>query len=177
MPNQKNQDLLTELKLKVSKAKSIVFADYKGLKSNQANELRKKLAESNAEVEVAKNTLMMLALKEAGHDVSAQQENFKGATAAIISYDDAVSPLKKLYEFIKTATVPVVKLGLLDGKFYSASEVETLSKLPSREQLLAQVLSGFNSPISGFVNVLSGTKRNFVYALNAVAEKKSSESK
>ncbi len=173
MPNKQNVQSVKDLTEKLKGASSIVFMDYKGMTSNQTNDLRKKLAETDAELEVARNTLLKISLKESGLDISQVEKSFEGATAAIISRADAISPIKKLFEFIKTATLPVVKLGFLDGRFYNSAEVETLSKLPSKQQLIAQILSGFNSPISGFVNVLSGTKRNFVYALGEISKKKS----
>lgn len=172
MPNTKNIQLVKSLTEKLSKAKSVVFTDYKGLTSNLSTELRKKLAEENSEIEIAKNTILKISMKEAGHEIKDYDKTFEGQTAAIISYTDAFAPLKKLYEFIKTATLPTVKLGLFDGKFYSSDEVAQLSKLPSKNELIAKVLAGFNSPISGFVNVLSGTKKNFVYVLSAVAKSK-----
>jgi large subunit ribosomal protein L10 len=174
MPNAKNKEQLKELKTKVAKAKSMVFTDYKGLTSNQANLLRRKLAESGADLEIAKNTLLKISLKEAGLDLKDVEKTFEQETAVIFGYEDALSPIKKLYEFLKTSPLPKVKLGFVEGMFQSAENVEMLSKLPSREELIAKVLAGFNSPISGFVNVLSGTKRNFVYALSAVAKKKES---
>ncbi len=172
MPNKKNIKDVSMLKEKVAKAKSFYFVDYKGLKSVDADNLRAKLSEEGAEVEVAKNTLMEVAMREHGIDTTVAKENLKGSMMTIFAYNDAVSPLKKLYEFAKTVNIPTMKLGFVDGRFYSATEVETLSKLPSRNELIARVLAGFNTPISGFVNVLSGTKKNLVYALKAVADKK-----
>src|SRR3989344_2030476 len=172
MPNQKNKEQVFALKDKISKAKSIVFTDYKGLNSNQANELRRKLSEEGSEIEIAKNTLLKIALKVSGYEIKEVEKTFEGSTAAILSYSDPISPLKKLFEFIKTAGLPKVKLGIFDGGFLPESDVETLSKLPSKEVLVSKLLSTFNSPIFGFVNVLSGTKRKFVYALNEITKKK-----
>ncbi|MEK7595697.1 MAG: 50S ribosomal protein L10 [Patescibacteria group bacterium] len=172
MPNQKNINAVIQLRKKLSTAKSIIFADYKGLKSTQADELRAKLAETGAEVEVTKNTLLKVAFKDEGIETKGGKEGFEGSTLTVIAYEDAFTPIKKLFEFIKSANVPLVKLGFIDGKFYSKEQVEDISKLPSRLELITKVLVGFNAPVSGFVNVLSGTKRNFVYVLNAIASKK-----
>ena len=64
MPNQKNIDSLNILKGKLAKAKSVIFAEYHGLTSNQVNDLRSKIKESGAEMSVAKNTLIKVALNE-----------------------------------------------------------------------------------------------------------------
>jgi len=172
MPNNKNVESLVQLKEKLARAKSVVFADYKGVTANQSADLRKKLSDSNSEVEIAKNTLLKIALKESGNDLTEVDKTFEGSTALILGYEDPVSPIKTLFGFIKEFSMPKVKLGLLDGKFYSSQEMETLSKLPSKIELIAKVLGSLNAPISGFVNVLSGTKRNFVYALSEISKKK-----
>ncbi len=172
MPNAKNQEIVKKLSDKVSKAKSIYFADLKGLKSNDANDLRAKLLEQKAEVAVAKNTLLEIALKEGKHDVEVLQTVLKGQTTAIFSYEDAIAPLKALFDFAKKIDLVKVKAGIVDGKYAGADEVETLSKLPSKEQLIAQVIGTMKSPLTGFVNVLGGTQRKFVYAMAALAKKK-----
>ena len=172
MPNERNLKLVEALAEKLEKAKSIVFADFKGLKANDANNLRAKLSDNQAEVEIAKNTLIKIAMKKKGIDLANVEKNFEGQTVTILSYGDPIAALKSLFDFIKSVSLPKVKLGFFDGRFLASSDVEKLSKLPSRLELISQVLSGFNSPITGFVNVLSGTKRNFVYVLNAIKEKK-----
>ena len=61
---------------------------------------------------------------------------------------------------------------MLNGEVIGLDEVKALAELPSREQLLAQVLRGMQAPIAGMVNVLQGTIRNFVYALEAIRKQK-----
>ena len=65
-----------------------------------------------------------------------------------------------------------MKAGVLTGKVIDVDGVKALADLPSREQLLAQVLRGMQGPISGLVNVLHGTLRNLVYVLEAVRKQK-----
>ncbi len=173
MPNQKNINAVKALTDKIKSAKSLIFADYKGLDANQANELRKQLSETGSELEIAKNTLIKISLKEAGTNISDHEKTFEGPTALILSKEDAISTIKKLCEFVKKSTLPKVKLSILDGKFFSGPEIETISKLPSREELIAQIVGRMKSPIYGIVNVLSGTKRNLVYVLSEVAKSKS----
>lgn len=63
--------------------------------------------------------------------------------------------------------------GILEGKFVDAAAVKTLAKLPGKQELLAKMVGSLNAPLSGFVNVLAGNLRSFVYALNAIAKSKS----
>ena len=95
-----------------------------------------------------------------------------GPTAIAFGYDDPVAPAKVLSEFARTTPVLELKGGLLEGKVLDVDAVKALADLPSREELLSQVLRGMQAPIAGLANVLQGTIRNFVYALEAVRKQK-----
>lgn len=172
MPNLKNKQEVSLLLDKVTKAKSIVVTEYPGLKANLSNELRAKMKELGAEITVAKNTLLKIALKEKGYDTIEISKDLKGANATLFSYKDPIEAIKGLFEFVKTTELPKVKAGFLDGAFVTSSQIVTLSKLPSRIQLITQVISTMKSPITGFVNVLGGTQKKLVYALLAIAKSK-----
>lgn len=173
MPNELNKEAVKELREKISKAKSVFFADYKGIKANQMNDLRASMKAQNTEVVVAKNTLMKIALEKENYDTTMVKDQLKEANAAFIAYSDALAPLKPLFEFVKKFEMPKVKAGFVEGTYADARQVEVLSTLPSKEQLLAQVVGGLKAPLSGFVNVMGGTQRKLVYALSAIANKKS----
>jgi large subunit ribosomal protein L10 len=171
MPNQKNKDTVKNLREKVAKAKSIILTDFKGLNSNATNDFRAKMLEQQAEVTVAKNTLLKKALEEEKVDTELLAEHLKGNTAAIFSYNDALSPIKPLVEFAKKFELPKIKAAIIEGIFTTGEQVETISKLPSKEQLLAQIVGTMSRPLTGFVTVLKGTQRKFVYAIKAIADK------
>lgn len=172
MPNEKNIQNVKELREKVANAKSMVFAEYHGLGANLMNELRATVRETGAEISIAKNTLLKLALKEENVDDPKTEEQLKGPMATIFSYEDAIAPIKALTDFIEKHELPTIKSGIIDGKFATASEINILSKLPSKEELLARVVGGLKSPITGFVNVLGGPQRGLVTVLKAISEKK-----
>jgi len=175
MPNTKNKEIVAGLKDKLENAKSIVFMDYMGLDANKLGELRKQIRADGAELSIAKNTLMKLALSERKKEKVSPKliEQLKGQTMTLLSYEDAVAPLKRIVEFAKTYNTPAIKMGIFDGKEISEKEVSELSKLPSRDELIAQVVYGLRAPLTGIVSVLGGTQRKFVYALSAIAEKRS----
>lgn len=176
MPNQKNKDAVNDLKEKISKSKSLVFAEYHGMDSNKVNELRKAVREAGAELEVTKNTLLKVALKEQGLDDEQVAQSLTGPVATVFAYNDAVAPIKALTEFIKKFELPVIKSGIVDGVFAPQEKITLLSQLPSRDELIAKVVGSLKSPLYGLVNTFAGTNRKFVYALSAIAEKKTKES-
>jgi large subunit ribosomal protein L10 len=90
--------------------------------------------------------------------------------------EDPVAGAKLMAEFSNEVESFEVKGGLLDsGRVLGAQEVVELSRLPGREQLIAQVVGGIQSPIAGLVNVLNGTIRNLAVVLNQVAEQKGAQ--
>jgi large subunit ribosomal protein L10 len=172
MPNAENKELVKILKEKISRAKSIVFTDYLGISAENANTLRRKIKENDGEVVIAKNTLIKVALKEENHDVSKVENDLKNSTAMVLSYKDAISPIKAIFDFAKTIEFPKVKSAFIEGAYYGKEKVEEIKTIPSKEQLLSRVVGGLQSPITGFVGVLGGVQRKFVYAINAIAQKK-----
>jgi large subunit ribosomal protein L10 len=146
-----------------------VVVDYKGITVAQDTKLRKELREAGDEYMVVKNTLLRLALKDAG--ISGLDHVLEGTTAIAISKDNYVSGAKILSKFAETNKKFEIKAGFVDGGAIGADGVKELASLPSKEVLVAQVLCGLNAPITGFVTVLNGTLKGLVVALNAIAEK------
>ena len=171
----KKQQLVAELKEKLTTAKGAVLTSYKGLTVAQDTELRRALREAGVSYHVVKNTMTRIAAKEAGLDGLA--EHLEGTTALAVSAEDAVAPAKVICEFIKKnkldeTEVLTIKAGLVDGKVIDTAEIKALASLPSREVLIAKLLGSMQAPISGTVNVLQGVIRNAVYVLEAVRKQK-----
>lgn len=171
---KQKQEIVSALKDKIDKAKSIVFTSFEGLTVADNEDLRKDLRESGSEYCVAKKTLMDIAFK--GYkDLS--PKGFEGKIAAIFGYQDEVAPAKAVSDFKKKLSdeqkdkISFVG-GILENKFITKEEVDNLSKLPSREELYAKIVGSINAPVSGFVNVLAGNIRGLLNALKAIEEKK-----
>ena len=159
-----------EIKEKINKAQSMILVDYRGLNVEQITELRSQYRKAGVDYKVYKNSMMRFAFKDSG--LEGFNEFLKGPSAIAFGYDDPVAAAKVTSEFAKTNEKLEIKAGIVDGKIIDVQEVKDLAALPSREVLIAQVLGGFNAPIQGFANVLQGTVRGLVVALNAIAKKK-----
>jgi len=164
-----------EIKKKIDEAKMVAVADYRGLTVKELTEFRKKLYQDKAEYSVIKNTLLKRALEEAGF--TQLNESLSGPTAVLFAYEDPVGPVKSLVDFVAETEKGQIKGGIFEKAFVDLDKINAISKLPSREVLLAKVVGGLQAPIYGFVNVLQGTIRSFVYALNDYANKKGGEQK
>jgi large subunit ribosomal protein L10 len=169
MATQKKIDTVTELTDKASKAKSIVFTDYVGLKHKQLEELRKKLAPVNGEFAVTKNTLMSRAL---GDRADLAKPMLKQATGTLFSYGDEVTPVKTLLAFFKAAAMGKTKGGLLGTTVLSESDVTKLAALPNKDVMVGMLVRQLNAPIQGLHYALSWNINKLVWALSALKGKK-----
>lgn len=173
MPSEKileqKKQIVAELAEKLQKACAGVIVDYKGINVADDTKLRKELREAGVEYAVVKNTLLSRAAEAAGKD--GLKTVLEGTTALALSNDDYVAAARILCNFAKDHENFKIKIGFTDDQILDAASVEALSKLPSREELVAKALGGLNAPIAGFVHVLNANLRGLVCALNAIAEK------
>ena len=153
---------------------SAVLVDYQGMNVARSTELRRRSRDAGVEFVVAKNTLARRAADEAG--VEDLTEYLVGPTALAFS-EDPVASAKLMAEFAAQVESFTLKGGLLeDGRVLDGADVVALSRLPGREQLLAQVVGGISSPITGLVTVLNNTIQGLVVALGQIAEQKGAQS-
>lgn len=167
--NSKAQ-IVSELNEKLAAAPATFLADYRGLSVEQATDLRVKLQAAGIEYRVVKNTLLRLASK--GTDVECLDEHFAGPTAIAIADKDPVAPAKILADFAKSSKVFELKAGSLGSKAISVDEIKALAELPSREQMLATILSTMNAPATNFVGTLAAVPRSLVQVLAAIQDNK-----
>ncbi len=134
-------------------------------------QFRRELKKVGAEFKVAKKTFLRRvadALK-----LGVNPEELQGEVGVIFGYEDQAAPTKVIAKFGKANKTFKVLMGLLGGKVIEAAGVAALAKLPSREEMLAQVARAFNSPIQSLVNALSGNIKNLVVVLDKIRNTKS----
>ena len=171
MQTKQQKEVITkELAEKLKEAKGVVFSDFKGLTMKDLVALRKDLRAQNISLKVVKKTLINIALKNAGINISVKE--MEGQIAIAVSGVDEVAVAKVISNFAKTNKNLKVTGGVLEGALLSADQVIALSKLPSKKELLAKFVGTINAPVTNFVRVLSGNLSNLVRVLQAVAEKK-----
>lgn len=159
-----------EFRQKIDSASVLVLTDYRGISVKEITTLRKKLRKQEAEYKVVKNTLCERAVEAAGFPKL--KDYLQGPVALLLGYKEPVAPLKTLVDFLGEAGKGEIKAGIIEKSFMEAKEISEIAKLPSKEVLLSQVVSGLRAPIYGLVNVLRGTILKLVYVLNAIQQKK-----
>lgn len=164
------KELVERVSKELANAEITILVDYKGLDVLAMTELRAKLREAGVATEVVKNTLLKLAAQDS--DTALMNDFLKGPNAIVISQDDPVAPAKILVDFAKDNEKLEIKAGAMGGKLLSADDIKALSKMPSKEELLAKLVYTLNAVPTNLVNVLSGVPRSFVNVLNAIKDQK-----
>jgi len=161
------ENLTAELK----SSTAVVAVDYAGLTVKAQQDLKKRLKTVGARLEIVKNTLFRIASKEAGLTEEVTSESvLKGPTALIITEGDPIAPIQILAKFMAEHEFPQLKVGIVENTFRTKEELITLSKLPSKETLFAQVVGATASPLYGMVGTLQGNIQKLLYILDQKAK-------
>jgi large subunit ribosomal protein L10 len=169
VPNQHKVELVQGLKDTLAGASTVILTNPTGLSVKNMSVLRSRLKEADAQFKVVKNTLFKLAAD--GTPVADLVADLEGPTAAAVTQGDPVAAAKALAGFIKEFKLLSFKGGFVEGRVISAAQVQELSTIPPRQQLLAMVVGGLQSPIAGLVGTLQSTLASLVMTLQAVADK------
>ncbi len=171
MPNKRNIENVAKITEQLEGITAMWVVDYRGLTVKETEVLRRSLRESGAVMAVHKNTLMRLAMDNAG--MPSLGDALSGPSAFVFAEGDPVASAKVIKDFATKNANLVIKGGIMDGVVYDAGQVEAIASLPSREQLygqLAGLISGFARRIAVSIN---GVSSGMARALKQVAEQKS----
>jgi large subunit ribosomal protein L10 len=168
MKRTEKEQLVSELREKIEGAKALYYTDFTGLNVKRMTDLRRKLRKAGVQYVVIKNTLALRAVNESG----LTGERLKGPTGIIVA-KDPVEAAKILTDFAKANDQkPAVKGGMFDGAAIDAEQVKRLAAMPSREQMLAELGAGLQSPLSAMLGVMNSLLTNFAGALEALKTQK-----
>lgn len=151
--NPDKKIIVDELLERVNGSPFLLVVDYNGMTVTEFSELRNRLAEAGSECHVGKNRFMRIAIEEAG--LPSLGDDLKGQTAFVTGESDVCAAAKVLKNFSKEFKKPEIKSGILDGERLETAQVIALADLPSREQLLAQLLAVINAPASKLVRAIN----------------------
>ena len=154
MPNfEKKQEVIQEIRDKVTKSASMVLVDARGLTVLQDTKLRKILREAGVDYKVYKNTMINFAIKDT--DSEGLAPYLEGPSAVAFSYDEATKAANLINKQLKDMPNLEFKAGVVEGVLYDAQGMITIADIPSREVLLSRLLGSLKSPVSSFARVLN----------------------
>jgi large subunit ribosomal protein L10 len=169
-PRPEKVATVDEVAAKFSDADAVIVSEYRGLRVGQLQALRRSLRVAGGEHKVYKNTLARLGAEKAGLD--GLTEMLVGPTAITFVKGDVAGVAKALRDAAKTNPLLVLKGGSMGAGTLSATQIEALADLPSRDVLLAQLAGAFQAPLVKTAGLLQALPRNFAYGLKALIDQK-----
>ncbi|GAB4572366.1 MAG: 50S ribosomal protein L10 [Anaerolineae bacterium] len=169
----RKEELVAQYVELLKESQGVVITENRGMTMSQFNEVRAKLRDLNSTLVVTKNTLLRLALQEVGLPVP--EELLKGPVVVAFAREDVGATAKAVLEFKKNVEVFQVKGALVGGELYDEKGVDALSKLPTLEELHAQLVGLIIAPAAGLVNVINGGATQVLNVIAAYAAKDESE--
>jgi len=170
---QQKQDMVAEVSEQIAKAQTVVIAEYRNLTVSDMTDLRRKARGAGIYLRVVKNTLARRAVADTPFKGLA--DRMVGPLAYGIS-TDPVAAAKVLSDYAKSNGKLVIKGGAMANQVMSARDIVTLASMPSREQLLAQLLGTMQAPVAKFVQTLNEVPGKFVRTLAALHEQREKQS-
>ncbi|MDE0792394.1 MAG: 50S ribosomal protein L10 [SAR324 cluster bacterium] len=174
MERSQKEAQVNELRSIFNSMSAGVLVDYRGIEANQVVELRKKLNDASSTMKVIKNSLARIAAENT--PIAELADQFTQTRALVYSDGDAVQQAKVLSEAAKSLDKLKILAGILVGdsktSILNSGEVEALSKLPSRDELIMKLLFLMQAPATQFVRTLNAVPAKFVRTLAAIRDSK-----
>ena len=167
---QQKEQIVNNFKSSFSDTPSFLLVNFRGAKVSEFELLRKKLRDNNAVLTVVKNNLLKKASENS--DFESIFTDSVGETAITFLEENYVEVTKTFVEIEKDFPNLEIRVGFIEGKSVDKTELEKISKLPSREVLISQMISMLTQPIVKFINVSKAIPRNLVNVLNNLKDKK-----
>jgi large subunit ribosomal protein L10 len=168
------ENIIKKVQERVSSSSVYFFVGFSNVKSSSLSQLRNQLRLVDSYVFVAKNSLINKALE--GLDLERLEDYLKGETGIISVYnEDIVKPCKAIVDFAKENEAFAIKGGIIEGRKINKEELESLAKLPGREVLLGQAVSGLAAPLTGFLACLNQIILKFVWVAEEIKKVQSQD--
>jgi large subunit ribosomal protein L10 len=169
-PKQKVDNLEQFSKL-IADSNSIFLADFSGMTVEEITLMRNKFYQNGIEFKVIKNTLAKKALHKAG--IEQLDPYLKGVNGFAFGHKDPSLPAKIMFDFAKAEERPQVRSCILEGQIYGPDKIALVKDLPTREQIIVELIGQIQAPVSSFVGTLNEIVRGFLGVLDAIIQKKS----
>lgn len=166
---ERKQEVVAELQEFFADGKVAIVADLTGLTVEEMTQVRRSLSKDNAELRIAKNTLVRLAVEDT--EFKELQALSKGPSAFVVGYDDPAQPAKALTELLKKLKKGSVRGAVLEGRPLNAEDVKELAQLPSKEQLLSSIMGGLDSGARNIAGIMESVIRDIALLAEEVAKK------
>ncbi len=170
MPTQRKIDTVEQLKQRIERAAIAITTDYRGLRVQEMDQMRRRMRAANVEVKVIKNNLLRLAADQAG--MPDLMQIVEGPTALVLGYEDPMTAAKAITEYAQSAPPTfAIRGAFMDGQAFSPDDLRDLVRLPPRPVILAQLAGNLQSPLAAFVGLLDSPLRELASLLQSALSK------
>jgi large subunit ribosomal protein L10 len=171
---ERKEELVAVYNQILSHSNGFIVTEYRGLTVSNLNELRNKLVEVNSAYVVTKNTLFKRALRE--NEWPIPDDLLAGPVATAFSDGNMPGMAKAILEFQKNYEDRfIIKGGVMSGSILTAAQIDAVSKLPTLDELRAQIAGLLVQPATGLVSVINSATASIVNVLHAYVQEDSNE--
>lgn len=167
---QKKKEITAEIVDVLSQSDALYLTEYSGMSVADVNKLRSEFKKDDITYKVFKNTLVKRAMDEIG-GYEAMYDHLKDQTAYAFISGDPAKPAKVLKKFVKENDKPAFKAAFIEGVMYEADQLDALSSMKSKEEVIGDILGLLMAPASNIVGALQAQGSNIVGAIKTIAEK------
>jgi large subunit ribosomal protein L10 len=169
MKKEQKSVIVQRMAANLGRASIALISEQKGLTAGEADDMRRRLRAINSELQVAKNTLVRLAVKSTKYE--ALEPKLGGPIGLIVSYADPVELAKAVGTFKDLGDKFKIRGGVLDGKPLTAEEIAALAALPPREVIFAQLLGLLQAPATRLARLLNEPGSALARVVDAIGRK------
>jgi large subunit ribosomal protein L10 len=176
MKRADKESFVQEFQARIQNTPVFYLTDFTGLDVKSITRLRHRLQEAGADYLVVKNRLVLRALDAADRELPDLSEHLTGPTGVILAPEGPVDSAKAVTEFAKEhGDRPVFKVGVLDSSIVEVEQFQKLARLPTREQLLAELAGAMQAPMAALAGALEGKLQEMAGLFDALREQKAAE--
>ncbi len=162
---KRKEELVADYVEMLRQAKGVVVTEYRGMTMKNLDDLRGKLRDNQSGFTVTKNTLLKIALREAG--MAVPDEMLNGPVALAVAYEDLPATIRTVLEYAGTNDLFIAKGGVIGTSAVRGDDLKTVSELPSLDVLRAQLLGTVTMPLAQFLGLLEEPSRQLVAVIKA----------
>jgi len=171
MNKNEKADLISEMKEVIDNSSAVYLTDYAGITVADISEIRNEFRKEGVKYKVFKNTLFKRALNESGK-FDKLADHLIGMTGyAFASGDNSVAPAKIIKKYFDATQKLALKACYIEDQYYDGSKLVELASLPSKNELIAGILSSISAPASGIVGAINAVMRDLVNVVDQISKR------
>jgi large subunit ribosomal protein L10 len=170
MNRNEKSEIISEIKELFESSTAIYLTDYSGINVEDVSELRNQFRNEGVRYKVYKNTLVKRALDEVGK-YEKIADHLTGMTGFAFASSNPLAPAKIINKYFSDKEKLSLKACYVEGEYFDGTQLKTIATLPTKNELIAGILSSINSPVSGIVGAINAVFRDLVSVIDQISQR------